>query len=297
MMKFIAPQTYVLGLLFLTLLTAATPVCQQKLLIRPIVRAGPKAPAVPHFQSPERTKVCYVRAFGDGKDDSQTLFSAAKACNNGGTVALLDPIYIIAQAVDLTFLSSVDFDIQGVITFTNDTAYWMEKSFKYTFQGGSSFWQFGGNDVNFYGGGTLDGGGQVWYDLFAKNSTIARPVLFAMVGMHHASMSNINMINPPNWFNWISDSSDLIISDVALTAQSSNQNPVKNSGLYPFNSHRLQPSHANHHIQMDGIHIALTVSQFKTAWFEILMTAFLSNLTAQTLLFRICSAMVRMVSL
>jgi len=35
--------------------------------------ATPKAPAIPHFQSPKRNKVCYVRAPGNGKDDSQTL--------------------------------------------------------------------------------------------------------------------------------------------------------------------------------------------------------------------------------
>ena len=75
----------------------------------------------------------------------------------------------------------------------------MPNSFKFAFQSGSSFWQWGGNDdVNWYGGGTIDGAGQVWYDLFAKNNTIQRPLLFAMIGMHHATMSNIRMTNPPN---------------------------------------------------------------------------------------------------
>ncbi len=222
-----------LGLLALQVFSQfaeATPVCQQKLSTRPVIVVGPKTPAGPHFQSPPRTKVCYVRAFGNGKDDSQTLFSAAKACNNGGTVALLDPLYIIAKPLDLTFLNAVDFDTQGTITFTTDTTYWMAKSFKYAFQSGSSFWQWGGNDVNWFGGGTIDGGGQAWYDLFAKNSTIQRPLLFATIGMHHASMSNIKMINPPNWFNFISDSSDIVISDIYLHASSNNANPVKNSG-------------------------------------------------------------------
>jgi len=185
-----SPYAFILlGLLLAIQSSEATPACQQKLSTRPNVIAAPKTPAGPHFQSPTRTKVCYVRAFGGGKDDSQTLFSAAKACNNGGTVALLDPLYTIAKPLDLTFLNAVDFDIQGTITFTTDTAYWMDKSFKYAFQNGCSYWQWGGNDVNWFGGGTIDGAGQVWYDLFAKNSTIQRPLLFATIGMHHASMS------------------------------------------------------------------------------------------------------------
>lgn len=38
------------------------------------------------------------------------------------------------------------------------------------------------------------------------------------------------MKNPPNWFNFISESSDIIISDMFLSATSNNTNPVKNSG-------------------------------------------------------------------
>jgi galacturan 1,4-alpha-galacturonidase len=225
-------QLAAVGFPFLGLAAAANPVCQQKLSPRPTLVAAPHAPAIAHFKSPQRTKVCYVRAKGNGQDDSQTLFSAAKACNNGGVVALIDPLYTIAKPLDLTFLNAVDFDIQGTITFTTDTTYWMANSFKYAFQSGSCFWQWGGYDVNWYGGGTIDGAGQTWYDLFAKNSTIARPLLFVQLGMQHASMSNIHMKNPPNWFNFISNSSDIIVSNMTLTAYTTNSNPVKNSGSY-----------------------------------------------------------------
>ena len=55
-------------------------------------------------------------------------------------------------------------------------------------------------------------------------------MIFVQLGMKHASMSNLRMMNPPNWFNFISDSSDIIISNLTLTAASRNKNPVKNSG-------------------------------------------------------------------
>ena len=31
----------------------------------------------------------------------------------------------------------------------------------------TTFWFLSGNDIHFYGGGTIDGNGQVWYDALA----------------------------------------------------------------------------------------------------------------------------------
>ena len=133
--------------------TAAT--TTRKLSTRPTLVASPHAPALAHFNSPKRTKVCYVTARGSGLDDSAALLSAAKSCNNGGTVALTDSLYTIGKPLDLTFLKAIDFDIQGTIKFTTNTTYWMQNSFKYPFQDGSALWQWGGSDVNWYGGGTI----------------------------------------------------------------------------------------------------------------------------------------------
>jgi galacturan 1,4-alpha-galacturonidase len=136
---------------FIGLSTAASD-CAPSLPPRPTVVPFPYNHGKPHEISPPRTKTCYVHAFGNGQDDSHTIFLAAKACNNGGTVALLDPEYTIGQALDLTFLQSVDFIIQGKINFTPNINYWVQASFKYAYQGASLFWQFGGVDVNIYGG-------------------------------------------------------------------------------------------------------------------------------------------------
>lgn len=148
--------------LILKLLVQSSNVRSQTLSTRPLINVGPKTPTTPHAVSPPRIegKVCYVHAIGDGSDDSQSLLSAAKECNNGGTVALLDPLYIISKPLDLTFLNAIDFDIRGTIRFSNDTTYWTENSFKYAFQDVYGFWQWGGKDVNWYGGGTIDGNAQ-----------------------------------------------------------------------------------------------------------------------------------------
>lgn len=43
-------------------------------------------------------------------------------------------------------------DIQGLIRFTNDTAYWQAHSFRFIFQNVTSFFKLGGEDVWIYGG-------------------------------------------------------------------------------------------------------------------------------------------------
>jgi len=227
-----------LGLSTIAGLCAAASGCAPSLPKRPTVIPFPYNHGKPHAISPPRTKTCYVHAFGNGKDDSQTIYSAAKACNNGGTVALLDPEYIVGQALDLTFLQSVDFVIQGEISFTQDINYWVQASFKYTYQGASLFWQFGGVDVNIYGGGVINGNGQVWWDRMVTNSTLQRPILVGIIGLQGGTFSDLSLSNTPNWFHFVANSSDLIFDKMTMTVLSNSSNPVKNSGESKKNPHR-----------------------------------------------------------
>ena len=67
-------------------------------------------------------------------------------------------------------------DIQGYIQFTNDTDYWQANSFKQIFQNATTFFQLGGEDVNVYGGGTLDGNGQIWQVSGIADASTLRPL-------------------------------------------------------------------------------------------------------------------------
>ncbi|KAI1734831.1 polygalacturonase [Xylaria scruposa] len=180
--------------------------------------------------SSPRTKSCSVTALGSGEDDASQILDAFHDCNNGGTI-VLDGDYTIATALDLTFLDSVDVALSGSITFKADIDYWVANSFKYAFQSSTAFWKIGGRDVNIYGGGVgvIDGNGQPWWDGFASNASLLRPISLVLDGLQGGSVTGIRMINPPNWFNLIANSSDILISDMVLTAKSSNSNPVKNS--------------------------------------------------------------------
>ncbi|KAM0155250.1 hypothetical protein ACHAQE_006850 [Botrytis cinerea] len=202
-------------------------------LSRPEIIVAPIQPAKAHLAttalSTPRNRTCHVSSLGSGRDDSPALLAAIKSCNNGGVVQLNETLYTISTALDIKSLQSIDFNISGTIQFSSNITYWTANSFKYVFQNSSSFWQWSGNDINWYGGGTIDGNGQPWWDAFAKDSTLARPILFVMNGVTGGSMSGLKMKSPPNWFNLITGSQDVLISGMTLTAVTSNSNPVKNS--------------------------------------------------------------------
>ncbi|KAI1187316.1 polygalacturonase [Nemania serpens] len=218
----------------LATLAAAVPAVDSHIssavLQRPHLVPFPHNSGRPQPHSSPRTKSCSVKALGGGKDDAPHILAAFQNCNNGGTV-VLDGAYTIATALDLTFLHSVDVALSGSIAFKADIDYWVDNAFEYAFQTSRAFWKIGGKDVNIYGGGkgVINGNGQPWWDAFASNSSLLRPIALVLDGLHGGSVTGIHMINPPNWFNLIANSSDILISDMVLTAKSSNSNSVKNS--------------------------------------------------------------------
>ncbi|PQE07854.1 Exopolygalacturonase A protein [Rutstroemia sp. NJR-2017a WRK4] len=200
---------------------------------RPNIKPYPKTPSkafpVSAARDPKRT--CTV-ASGTG-DATPAILAAAHKCNNGGTVYFpAGQTYTVATALDLTFLSSVDFAILGTIQFKDDLTYWQAHAFQYKFQTASLFWRFGGKDVNIYGAGTgvIDGLGNTWWKAWASNSSIARPILFGTDGLNGATISGLKMRNPPNWFNLYANSTDILVSDMDLSAVSNDSSvAVKNS--------------------------------------------------------------------
>ncbi|KAJ9496310.1 hypothetical protein H2202_008268 [Exophiala xenobiotica] len=198
---------------------------------RPDIVTRPHQPTQPNRPSPPRTKTCYVQSHNDSiTDDSSYILSALHECNDGGHVVFdADTSYVIGKALDMTFLRHIDIDIQGYVQFTNDTDYWQAQSFKQIFQNATTFFELGGEDVNVFGGGTLDGNGQAWYDLYAEDIYILRPVLFGTVGLHSGTISNLNLIYSPQYYNWVANSSNVIFDNIFITGFSKSNNTAKNT--------------------------------------------------------------------
>lgn len=172
-------------------------------LDRPDIQPFPLTTGSPAYNSPSRdsNKTCVVPASTNGSDSAPAILSAFQTCNDGGTV-VLDTVYNISSPLNLTFLSHVDVSITGTISFNPDIAFWTsaDGAFPITYQNSSTFWKFGGEDVNIYGGGvgTINGNGEVWWDAQLTNDSLVRPILFVADGLEGATISGLNFVNPPN---------------------------------------------------------------------------------------------------
>ncbi|KAE9992179.1 hypothetical protein EG327_009913 [Venturia inaequalis] len=197
---------------------------------RPPINIYPKKPFKPFPSSPKRTKVCFVKSNNDSKaDDSDHVLSAVQKCNNGGHIVFVESqTYIIGKALNLT-LNHVDLDIQGRIQFTNNTDYWQANSFKQIFQNATTFFQLSGNDVNVFGGGTLDGNGQAWYDLYAEDIYTLRPILFGAVGLHNSTIQNLNFRYSPQWYTWVANCTNVLFSNISIEGDSKSTARAKNT--------------------------------------------------------------------
>jgi galacturan 1,4-alpha-galacturonidase len=120
-------------------------------------------------------------------------------------------------------------DIQSYIQFTNDTVYWQANSFKFIFQNVTSFWKIGGTDVAFYGGGTIDGNGQVWYDLYAANIYTLRPVLIGIDGLHDSIFTDLVLRYSPEYYHFVANATNVIFNNINIAGASKSANIAKNT--------------------------------------------------------------------
>ncbi|KAL3464881.1 putative exopolygalacturonase A [Aspergillus heterothallicus] len=214
-------------------------------LVAPHVKAHPYSPANFRPAVPRRGhghgKVCTVKS--GTRDAGPYIIAAARKCNRGGTVYFPPGDYLIASGVDLTFLDDIDFAIWGTISFLQDAKYWETQTFQYDYQGAKLFWRFGGKNVNIYGSGkgVIDGDGPYWWGQMANDSTTQRPIMFGTDGLHRATISGLTMRNPPNWFNLIANSSDILVSDLNLQVDPQPKaTPAKNTdGWDTYRSHNV----------------------------------------------------------
>jgi galacturan 1,4-alpha-galacturonidase len=120
-------------------------------------------------------------------------------------------------------------DIQSYIQFTNDTVYWQANSFKFIFQNVTSFWKIGGTDVAVYGGGTIDGNGQVWYDLYAANIYTLRPVLIGIDGLHDSIFTDLFLRYSPEYYHFVANATNVIFNNINIVGASKSANVAKNT--------------------------------------------------------------------
>ncbi|KAK0469205.1 glycoside hydrolase family 28 protein [Desarmillaria tabescens] len=162
-----------------------------------------------------------------GEDDASQFLSAVQNCDT--VVIPKNTTLNIATRLNMTGVSDTIINLEGTIRFDPDIPYWTGNAFYFEFQDSLTFWLLGGNNIVLNGGGTLDGAGQDWYDEFASNDTFGRPIILTVYQANSVVVEDIQMLNGPNWFNLIYESSNVTYSNISITAESTSDNAAKNT--------------------------------------------------------------------
>ncbi|CCL99569.1 uncharacterized protein FIBRA_01587 [Fibroporia radiculosa] len=155
-------------------------------------------------------KICAVKALGGGRDDGPSINAAFQECSENSMI-ILDSYYSVNTLLLTEGLDHVDVLLSGTVQYTPNIAYWSPNSLYLTYQNATTFWFMSGNDIHIFGGGTIDGNGQVWYDAFNETQnegtagsstlTFARPVILTIGNASNVIVEDITEIAAPNWNN------------------------------------------------------------------------------------------------
>ncbi|PPQ71826.1 hypothetical protein CVT24_006951 [Panaeolus cyanescens] len=168
---------------------------------------------------------CTVTA--SGGDDAPKFLAAVKGCAT--TKIPKGTTLNIATRLDMTGLRDKHISVQGTIRFNPDIPYWTGNAFFIPFQTQVTFWLLGGQNIRVDGGGTLDGAGQPWYDAFAKNSTLLRPIILTVFQAQDVTIKDINMVNGPEWHNLVNEAQRVTYDNINIKAASTSSNTAKNT--------------------------------------------------------------------
>ncbi|KAF9012593.1 glycoside hydrolase family 28 protein [Cyathus striatus] len=145
----------------------------------------------------------------------------------------------------MTGLSDKHINLQGTLRFNPDIPYWTGNAFFIPFQTQVTFWLLGGKNIILNGGGTLDGVGQPWYDAFATNSSLLRPIILTVFQASNVLVENINMVNSPEWHNLVNEGTDVIYNNININAVSNSSHSAKNTdGWNVYRSDRVTISNS-----------------------------------------------------
>ncbi|CDO70563.1 Glycoside Hydrolase Family 28 protein [Trametes cinnabarina] len=155
-------------------------------------------------------KTCEVPAKGAGQDDGPTINSIFKKCAHNSKI-VLDKYYVVDTLLKTVGLDNVEIELSGTVQYTPDIAKWSPQSLYLVYQNATTYWFLSGNNIHMYGGGTIDGNGQVWWDTLnnthnagtagGSSTTFARPIPLTVGNATNVVIENIHEISSPFWNN------------------------------------------------------------------------------------------------
>lgn len=191
-----------------TLVAAAAAAAQVPLALS-LTSTPPDFPAGLDTDFYGTNKTCVVRPGPNGTDSAPAIARAFADCGHNndddarGTVVFLNETYHVQTVLNTTGLRNVDVDLRGTLAWdSRDLGYWLARSLPVGYQNQSSAWLFGGTGVRWtgHGHGTLDGGGQAWYDFVnGTNNYPGRPHQITITGTSDSVFEGIRFVQSQMW--------------------------------------------------------------------------------------------------
>lgn len=182
-----------------------------------------EAPARAAAASPS---TCTPTAGGSSStDDVAAIESAIADCASGTIVIPAGTTYYVNSELSFDGCSDCTLQVEGTLLVSDDTDYWEGKTAIFLVQ------DIDGITVTSEtGSGLIDGNGQAAWDLFASDSSYARPTLFYVDGSSNVAISNLVFKDAPNVFHSSTGgSSNVAYTNITLTAISTSDNEPKNT--------------------------------------------------------------------
>ncbi|KAF8806610.1 glycoside hydrolase family 28 protein [Phlegmacium glaucopus] len=181
--------------------------------------------AAKHAKRSHREMECTLSA--SGADDSPHFLRAVREC---ATVAIPKSTTLnIETCLNMTGLRNTHINLEGTIKFKPDIPYWAGNGLFIPFQSQITFWLLGGENILFDGGGTLDGSGQIWWDTFATNSSLLRPITLTVFQAKNVTVRDITMLNSPEWHNLINEGQNIEYNNISIHSVSTSTHGAANT--------------------------------------------------------------------
>ncbi|KAG1468501.1 hypothetical protein G6F56_003795 [Rhizopus delemar] len=158
-----------------------------------------------------------------GGDDASNIKSAFNKCKNGGTVVFTKGVtYNLKSMIDIDGLKNVNINFAGGINLPARSS---------AFKGQNHYIRIKGDNINMYGGGTINGNGQAWYD--AEDHTAPTVLRFAAT---NSKVSHVNIVNAPRAHLGITNCKNLVLDNITLKTASTSSKLAKNTDAMDVSS-------------------------------------------------------------
>ncbi|KAL7914357.1 glycoside hydrolase family 28 protein [Trichoderma velutinum] len=193
-------------------------------LLRPVLWTLATSLVANGHSLPAPQHTCVIPALKDGHDDAPAIREAFSKCgNNGKVVFQKDTTYSIQTALQLHNLKNVQVDMFGTLEYSTDVRYWILHGSYYYFQNISIAMEFSGEDITIdgHGSGTIDGQGQVWYDLaLGVGGLYGRPIPFCLRNVKNAVAKNFQILQSGKWNFVMLESQNILVDNITLSSTS-----------------------------------------------------------------------------